>query len=122
MKKPLQKLPESALRLITVFAVFIFVTIVIVKFVIPPRFKDTKIQWAETVKAEAAKPVQYAGAVACTECHDEIVAEKKRGYHRDLSCETCHGPAKAHTEDPDNIKPPAPRDRKFCPVCHTFNP
>ena len=122
MKKPFSKMPEALARLLIVFAAVIGLTIVVVKFVIPPRFKDTRIQWAETTKQEAAKPVQYAGAVACTECHDEIVAEKKKGYHRDLSCETCHGPAKAHTEDPDNIKPPAPRDRKFCPVCHTFNP
>jgi hypothetical protein len=122
MKEILKKLPDALVRLVFVFAVVIVGTILVVKFVIPPRFKDTKIQWADTVKTEVAKPVRYAGAVACTECHDEIVAEKKRGYHRDLSCETCHGPAMAHTEDPDNIKPPAPRDRKFCPVCHTFNP
>jgi hypothetical protein len=106
MKKPLQKLPDALVRLVVMFAIVIVGSLVVVKFVIPPRFKDTKIQWADTVKQENAKPVQYAGAVACTECHEEIVAEKKRGYHRDLSCETCHGPSKVHTD---------PRE---CSACH----
>ena len=85
MKTPFSKLPEALVRLLIVFAAVIGLTIVIVKFVIPPRFKDTKIQWADTVARETAKPVRYAGAIACTECHEEIVAEKKKGYHRDLS-------------------------------------
>src|SRR3990172_3441599 len=122
MKKPFQKLPESVVRLVTVFAIFIVGTLVVVKFVIPPQFKDTSIQWADTVRRENARPVRFAGAVACADCHAEVIAEKRKGYHRDLSCETCHGPAKAHSDDPEKAKPPAPRDRKFCPVCHTFNP
>jgi len=51
-----------------------------------------------------ARPVRYAGFQACEECHGEIHNKKKTGYHRDLSCETCHGPAKAHAENPDNTK------------------
>src|SRR4030066_161397 len=65
MKTPSRKLPESVVRLVTVFAVFIAGTIVVVKFVIPPRFKDTSIQWADTVRRENARPVRFAGAVAC---------------------------------------------------------
>src|SRR4030066_80581 len=74
------------------------------------------------LRRKTPKPVRFAGAVACADCHAEVIAEKRKGYHRDLSCETCHGPAKAHSDDPEKAKPPAPRDRKFCPVCHTFNP
>ena len=47
---------------------------------------------------------------------------KKQGYHRNVSCETCHGPAATHTENPVDIKPPAPRDREFCPTCHAYDP
>jgi len=122
MKDLFRKVPDALVRLLVVFAALIVGTIVVVKFVIPPEMKDVDLQHAEYVKRENVKPIQYAGAVACADCHDEIVTEKRGGYHRDLSCETCHGPAAMHTEDPDNIKPPAPRDRKFCPVCHTFNP
>ena len=56
MKTPFSKLPEALVRLLIVFAAVIGLTIVIVKFVIPPRFKDTKIQWADTVARETAKP------------------------------------------------------------------
>ena len=122
MKDLLKRVPDALLRLVFMFAVVIVGTIVVVKVIIPPHMKDVAIQHAETIRVENAKPIQFAGAVACTECHDELVAQKRKGYHRDLSCETCHGPAAAHTQDPDNVKPPAPRDRKFCPVCHTFNP
>src|SRR3972149_6353555 len=122
MKDLLKRVPDALLRLVFMFAVVIVGTIVVVKGIIPPPLKDVTVQHAETIRGENAKPIRFAGAVACTECHDELVAQKRKGYHRDLSCETCHGPAAAHTQDPDNVKPPAPRDRKFCPVCHTFNP
>ena len=122
MKNFTRKVPDSLVRLVVVVAALIVGTVVVVKFILPPKMKDVALQHDETVQREAAKPIAYAGAVACAECHDEIVVEKRNGYHRDLSCETCHGPAMKHTEDPDNIQPPAPRDRKFCPVCHTFNP
>jgi DnaJ-class molecular chaperone len=122
MKNLLQRVPDALLRLVFMFAVVVGGALVVVKFVIPPHMKDTEIQWADTIEREIARPVAFAGAVACAECHDDLVAEKRQGYHRDLSCETCHGPAHAHTEDPESVKPPSPRDRKFCPLCHTFNP
>ncbi len=122
MKEIRRKIPEALGRLIVVFAVVLAGAVVVLVFVIPPRYKDTNIQRRNTVLREAAKPVRYAGAAACAECHEEIVAVKRTGYHRDLSCETCHGPGRAHIDDPDAVKPPAPRKRKFCPVCHTFNP
>ncbi len=122
MMKVLQKFPDALVRLVFVFLVLIVGTVLVVKFVIPRPLKDMKLQWEETTKREIARGIAYAGATACAECHPEVVKQKKAGYPRDLSCETCHGPSKEHTEDPDKTKPPAPRDRKFCPVCHTFNP
>ncbi len=116
-----QKFPDALLRIIFVFAVFIFGAMFIIKFIIPPPLKDTNIQWAATEEREAAKEIRYAGAVACAECHEDEYALKKTGYHRNLSCETCHGPAYGHTQDPDEVTPQAPRERKFCPLCHTYN-
>ncbi len=122
MSKPRRKIPDALVRLVAVFGGLVLLVLVVVKFFIPPYMKNVAIQHTETTGWEAAKEVKYAGAVACAECHDEIVAEKTHGYHRDVACETCHGPAQEHTENPDYVKPPAPRDRKFCPVCHNFNP
>lgn len=117
----LQRMPEALKRIVLVFAIFISGTILIIKFIIPPHMKDTNIQWADTVDREIGKEIQYAGSTSCAECHDEMNELKKTGYHRNLSCETCHGPAYAHTEDPDEVTPTAPRERKFCPLCHTYN-
>src|SRR3972149_5021408 len=80
MKKPFQKLPESVVSLVTVFAVFIVVTIVVVKFVIPPRFKETSIQWADTVRRENARPVRLAGAGACAGGPGEGAAGERKGH------------------------------------------
>lgn len=122
MKNVLNRLPDALVRLVIAFAVLLAAVFLVVKFAIPVPYKNVEVQRAATIEKEAAKETLFAGAVACGECHEEIAREKRGGYHRDLSCETCHGPAKAHTEDPETVKPPAPRDRKFCPVCHTFNP
>lgn len=117
-----KKFPDSLRRLVLVFVILIGGGLLAIKFFVPPRYKDTRIQWAEATKFEAAKKVSYAGAVACNECHEDMVEEKKKGYHRNLSCETCHGAAQKHVEEPDDVTPTAPRERKFCPLCHTYNP
>src|SRR3990170_42176 len=118
MKKFLSKMPDALVRLLVVFLGLIFVGAFVVIVLIPKPMKDVKIQWADAVKREQAMPVQYAGFHACAECHDKIYEKKKTGYHKDLSCETCHGPAKAHTQDPDKFKPAIPKERSFCPLCH----
>jgi DnaJ-class molecular chaperone len=88
---------------------------------IPRAYFSTELHQSSTVKREAAKPVAFAGAAACRECHEEEDAKKAAGYHKGLACETCHGPSAGHAEDPMSVKPFAPRDRKFCPVCHAYD-
>src|SRR4030066_1106115 len=56
MNKPFAKVPDALARLLIVFAVVIGVTIVVVKFVIPPRSKDTNLQGAGTGHRENAQP------------------------------------------------------------------
>src|SRR5512139_1817908 len=116
-----EKMPDSLARLLVVFAVL--TAVLAAAWVLIPRpMKDVEVQWAEAVAREKARPPQYAGFRACEECHGEIQNKKKGGYHRDLACETSHGAAKAHTEDPDNTKPSIPSTRGFCVQCHAYNP
>ncbi len=122
MKNFLEKMPEALKRLLAVAAVFLALVAFVVIVLIPPGMKNVHIQWADAIKRENARPVRYAGFHACAECHDKIYETKKKGYHRDLSCETCHGAAKAHTEDPDKVKPVIPSDRNACTLCHAYNP
>jgi cytochrome c7-like protein len=114
-------LPDPAIRLLVVFAGLIGTAVVVLKFVVPPGLMDTAAHVRSTIQRESSKNPRYGGAVLCAECHDESDT-KKKGYHRNLSCETCHGSAKAHAEDPTAIKPTPPRKREFCVLCHAFDP
>lgn len=43
----------------------------------------------------------FAGALACEECHSEILELVGKFEHKGISCETCHGPGTAHGQDPE---------------------
>lgn len=116
------KIPEQVKRLGLVIGVLVAATLIGRFVLIPKSLVSMDLHWANAVEREMAKPVKYAGATACQECHDDIVATKAKSFHKNLACEVCHGPALQHTEDPTSVKPPAPRDRKFCPVCHAYDP
>lgn len=116
------KIPEQVTRLVIVIGVLVGLTL-LTRFVLIPRsLVATDLHWAATVQREVVRPVKFAGSTACQDCHDDVATKKARSFHKNLSCESCHGPAVKHTEDPSAVKPPAPRDRKFCPVCHAYDP
>lgn len=116
------RIPEQIHRLAIVLAILVGATL-LVRFVIIPRsLVSTELHWSETAQRELAKPVRFAGASACQDCHEDVATKKAKGFHKNVSCESCHGPAIKHAEDPGAVKPPAPRDRKFCPVCHAYDP
>lgn len=113
-------LPGHAVRLLVVLGLLIC-GLLYARHELPAEMKDRKVQEANATAREAARPVKYAGAQACDDCHEDMVQTKAGGYHRNLSCETCHGPCSQHIEDPVGFQPPAPRDRQFCPKCHAYN-
>jgi cytochrome c553 len=120
MPEIFRKLPDAVLRL-AVVVILLVGAVVAALSLLPPALKSPTLQRAAAVQRESSREVKYAGAGACADCHEEEYTQKKGGFHRNLSCETCHGPAKNHTENPVDFKPPAPRDRQFCPTCHAYN-
>ncbi len=120
MSNPFRKVPDAVIRLAVVVGVLIAV-IVTVLSLLPPELTRRDLQKATAIQLVAAQEAKYAGAPACADCHTEEYTIKKDGYHRNVSCETCHGAAREHTENPVEFKPPAPRDRSFCPTCHAYN-
>jgi hypothetical protein len=114
------RLPEQVKRLSIVLLVLIAAFVPVRRLLIPPDFGKYGHYPASALNDAIAMPVSYAGQGACNECHDDVMGEKGAGYHASLSCEVCHGPAFAHTENPDSVIPPAPRDRGYCPVCHEY--
>jgi DnaJ-class molecular chaperone len=120
MKRFFQRVPDALQRVLVLFLVVIGVAL-LVRALLPAEMKDTSIQVKNTIEHEMARSVKYAGSDACTDCHEEAKL-KKEGYHKNLSCETCHGAAKVHAENPTETKPTLPRMREFCSGCHTYNP
>ncbi len=81
----------------------------------------------------AAPAGAYAGADLCVTCHGEVeqqLAGTAHGRQHFASlgsrgCETCHGPAAAHADDPEDPalyprvdKLPAARQIEVCQQCH----
>lgn len=122
MKNPFKDLPDSVLRVLIVFAVFIGGILFIRVYIIPPSLKETGFHRTSAIEREISRDIQYVGSAVCADCHEEISGTLRGGYHTNLSCETCHGPTVGHTEDPEEYSPPAPRERRFCPQCHTYDP
>lgn len=120
MSNPVRKVPDAVIRL-GVVVILLVAAVSVVLSLLPPELKRPDLQRAAAIRTEAARQIKYAGVPACAECHEAQYTEKSQGYHRNVSCETCHGPAKQHTKNPVDIKPPAPRDRQFCPTCHAYN-
>jgi hypothetical protein len=118
----LNKMPDQAKRLMLVLVVVLGVLFVGRAILVPPDFGEYGHFRTSAVEEEIAQKLSYAGHEICYECHDDIVELKNAGYHRDVACEVCHGPAAAHTEDVESIKLQLPRERGYCPLCHEFLP
>lgn len=121
MKDFFKKIPEQAVRIIVLFAVLALVLLVVRQFILPLELKDPALQKNSAMEREAAKEVKYAGAQSCGQCHEKEPEMKKSGYHRDLSCESCHGAAQKHVDNPTDVKPTSPKKRDYCSYCHNYN-
>jgi hypothetical protein len=121
IKKVRQKFPDAVFRLMIVILAFIGLIILIRSFIIPPELKEVGSQRISVIERELAKETKYAGSRVCSDCHDDEYELRNEGYHGDLSCELCHGPAYAHADDPTEVALPAPRGRDYCILCHTYN-
>jgi Cytochrome c7 and related cytochrome c len=113
--------PEQVKRLSVVIGLVITAVVIARFWLIPPALIATDQHWAAAIARQEAIPVKFAGATACQDCHSDVAEKKAASFHKNLSCEGCHGPAAAHAEDPSALKPGAPRDRRFCPVCHEYD-
>ena len=119
----LWRIPDQVIRLGILLAVAIVLLIIVRIRFVPESFGETGHYRAAAVVTESELPVRYAGSQVCVDCHDEEGEIKARSYHRNLSCEVCHGPAAAHAEDFEAERPWIPRARgEACLACHEYLP
>ncbi len=120
MKPP--KIPQQIISLVIVFSVVFAVFITLRHFLVPPSFGLYGHYRANAVDEIRQKEIKYAGSEACIDCHEDIYDLKAKSYHKNVTCEVCHGPAYAHTQDPTGVKPEIPHNRSQCTICHNYNP
>lgn len=122
MKRLWKSIPEQIRRifflLIPVVIIFLFAR----SELIPEDFGEIGHYRTSAIGEITSVEMHYAGEAVCVECHDDISDEKNSSYHKNLSCEICHGPAAGHADEPDSFAPPAPRKRGTCPQCHEYLP
>jgi predicted CXXCH cytochrome family protein len=61
--------------------------------------------------------VKYRGREFCETCHAAQEQKLASVHHKNIECESCHGPALFHPADP--LKLDLDRSRELCLRCHT---
>jgi len=115
-------MPQQVTRLLLAFLVAGTVLVVARQFLVPPTFGEFGHYRAAALDSIKAHEKKYAGRQECALCHSDIDEQRAGGNHTGLSCEVCHGPAATHASAPLDLKPPIPRERETCTICHAFIP
>jgi len=123
-------MPLHLKRLILVFAVFIILFLILKNILQPVSFGKLGHYREMSIQENSAKPLNYAGAIKCSNCHDSIRLIMAQGFHAQLICEVCHGPGFKHAlyaarfkdrQLPDSLILIKPGERRDCAICHEFN-
>lgn len=119
-----QILKESGhlLRMLAVLAAALVLFLVIRAAIVPKDFGLYGHYRAGALGDIAARPISFAGHATCEACHDDEAKTKSAGKHAGVACETCHGPASAHTEDPTSHAVLKPDPKVLCVRCHEADP
>ncbi len=90
-------------------------------FLTPASFGEYGWYRGEALAELASRAPIYAGKKQCEECHSDIYQKLIKHEHKTLSCEGCHGPGQAHTDNPrkDNIDKSG---FSACLRCHEASP
>lgn len=115
-------MPQQVVRLGIVFALAGAALAGARSFLIPESFGRLGHYRAAALQTITARETKYAGREVCAACHSTVDERRLAGNHRGVACEVCHGPQATHVADPESVRPPAPRDRDFCALCHAYNP
>ena len=117
-----RKFPSQLIPIAILFAVGIAGLVVFQQLLIPDTFGELGHYRAAAIAENADKPLSYAGAQVCVECHDDVGETISVSDHKNVGCEVCHGPSQAHIEAFDEFVPSIPSSDTLCPVCHSYSP
>ena len=92
-------------------------------FLTPPSFRQYGWYRGDALQELATRKLVYAGRKTCDDCHsdDPKVQELAKGEHKSIACESCHGAARAHADNPEDVKTYKLGDGD-CLRCHAADP
>jgi len=111
---------EHLLRLAALFAVAGALFLVLRWLLVPADYGVLGPYRLGAIAQNQARPISYAGQVACVACHTDVADARKGNAHELVSCESCHGPHAPHAADPA-IAARRADPRAICAVCHVPN-
>ena len=89
-------IPPQIPRLAIAFAIFISLFLVLRHFLTPDTFGEYGHYRGASLIENTEPEIHYAGQQACFDCHQDIEDLKKQDVHKNIHCETCHGPGQKH--------------------------
>jgi hypothetical protein len=108
---------EHLVRLAAVFTIAAVLFIGLRWLLVPSDYGRFGPYRAAALSSNQARPIVYAGQLACVDCHSDVADIRKTNAHARIGCESCHGPLAAHAADPAHA-PQRPDPRATCARCH----
>ena len=112
---------QQVKRLLIAFLIFISLFLMVRHFLVPDSYYKYGNYRADALKDNETHEIKYINSKECSNCHLEEDSLKFTGAHKDIRCQTCHGPGFKHIEDPSANAMIKPTERIFCGKCHAFN-
>ncbi|MGD0815763.1 MAG: hypothetical protein ABSA83_19390 [Verrucomicrobiota bacterium] len=114
------KMPPQIIRLVLLTIGIVCVYFTARFFLVPPSFGQYGHYRANALQDIASRQPFWAGKASCLECHPDHAQKLAKGEHKTLSCETCHGPGRAHVANPAEKLPKL--NISMCVRCHQISP
>lgn len=109
------------IRLAAVFLLGLLIFVAVRAAVIPKSFGRYGHYRGDALKELTAQPIAFAGHETCEGCHPDVLEVKSKGVHAHVNCESCHGPAAKHADDPTGVQALKPDVATLCARCHEAN-
>jgi hypothetical protein len=114
------KMPPQIIRLVLLTIGIVCFYFTARYLLTPPSFGKYGHYRADAIQMIASRQIYWAGKAACVTCHTAHAEKLAKGEHKNLSCETCHGPGLAHVANTAEKLPKF--DMSLCVRCHEASP